>query len=224
MAVINDPVSAANIQRVGEAGRMSAQIHNMPVPGNWYRYSGFTGTIGAALAADSELLQFRFLSGTKTFALVYKVVFDGLGIVAVATAAGPLGFKMRPARAWSAAGSGGTRIAVSGDNLQLETALPNSQINDLGIATTGALTAGTKTKDANAIGQAIGGVGTAAVTAYGPTSIVTPQPLFDASAAGGMPLVLANQEGFVIETTHAGPAALTYVAGFTVVWCEVSAF
>jgi hypothetical protein len=154
---------------------------------------------------------------------VYKVIFDGLGIVAVATAAGPLGFALFPARAWTAAGSGGTRIAVSGDNLQMETALPNSQVNDLGIATTGALTAGTKTKDANAQGLAIGGVGTAAVTGYGPTSIVQPQALLNADA-GGMPLVCANQEGFVIQTTHAGPTALTYVAGFTVVWCEVTAF
>jgi len=220
------------IQLIGNSGVVigggeeeSAPLHVAPhaIAGNWYRFASFTGTIGAALAANSELLQFRFLSGTKSFALVYKVIFDGLGIVAVATALGPLGFQVVPARAWTAAGSGGTRIAVSGDNLQMETALPNSQVNDIGIATTGALTAGTKTLDANAIGQAIGGVGTAALTAYGPTSIVAPQPLIDAQA-GGQPLKLANQEGFVIKTTHAGPAALTYVAGFTVVWAEVTAF
>ena len=62
------------------------------------------------------------------------------------------------------------------------------------------------------------------MTIYGPTSVVMPQPLLDASAAGGQPLVLADQEGFVIQTTHAGPAGFTYTAGFTVVWCEVSAF
>jgi len=223
MATINDPVVAANIQRIGEAGRMPAQVASFPKLGNYYRYSGFTGTIGAALAANSELFQFRFLSGTKSFALVTKVMFDGLGIVAVATAAGPLGFYLTPARAWTAAGSGGTRIAVSGDNLQMETAIGNSQVNDIGIATTGALTAGTKTLDANAQGQAIGGVGTAAVTAYGPTSIVMPQALFN-SEASNMPMVFANQEGFVIRTSHAGPTALTYTAGFTVEWVEVTAF
>jgi hypothetical protein len=207
----------------GEEARKPLHVQHMPKVGNFYRFSSFTGTIGAALAANSELLQFRFVSGTKTFALVHKVIFDGLGIVAVATAAGPLGFQMVIARAWTAAGSGGTRIAMTGDNLQLETSLPNSQVNDLGIATTGALTAGTKSLDANGIGQALGGVGTGAVTIYGPTSIVTPQPLFTFEESG-MPLVLANQEGFIIKTTHAGPAALTYVAGFTVVWSEVAAF
>jgi len=208
----------------GEEAAKPLHANLLPYSGNWYRYSGFTGTIGAALAANSELLQFRFLSGTKSFAIAQKVMFDGLGIVAVASAAGPLGFNLFPARAWSAAGSGGTRIAVSGDNLQMRTDEPNSQVNDLGIATTGALTVGTKALDANAIGQALGGIGTGAVTIYGPTSIVAPQPLLDASGGGSSPLILANQEGFAIRTTHIGPAGLTYVAGFTVIWCEVTAF
>lgn len=211
---------------IGAGEEASKPIHNvrMPLGGNHYRYSGFTGTIGAALAANSEVLQFRFLSGTKTYAIVEAVLFDGMGIVAVATAAGPLGFYMTPARAWTAAGSGGTRIAVSGDNLQMRTSQGNSQVSDLGIATTGALTAGTKTLDANGIGQAIGGIGTGAVTIYGPTSVILPQPLLDARNGGDSPLVLANQEGFVVRTTHAGPAALTYVAGFTVVWTEITDF
>lgn len=217
-------ISAGGLVRGGlEEARNPMQSCILPFGGNYYRFSGFTGTIGAALAANSELLQFRFLSGTKTFALVRKVMFDGMGIIAVATAAGAHGFQLVPARAWTVAGSGGTRIAVSGDNLQMETAIGNSQVNDIGISTTGALTAGTKTLDANAQGHAIGGVGTAAVTAYGNSSIVTPQSLFN-SDTSGMPMVFANQEGFVIRTTHAGAAGMTYVAGFTIEWCEVTAF
>jgi hypothetical protein len=206
----------------GEEVRKGIHTVNVPFPGNTYRYSGLTGTIGAALAANSEVLQFRFLSGAKSFALVHKVRFDGMGIVAVATAAGPVGFELVPARAWTVAGSGGTRISVAGDNLQTETALANSQINDLGIATTGALTVGTKTLDANSQGGVLGGIGTGAVTTYGTTSIVRPWDLYDASEAGYQPLKLANQEGFVVRTTHVGPAALTYVARFTIVWSEVT--
>lgn len=221
------------IQVVGNSGLVigggeeaSRPLHTtrFPLVGNWYRYAGFTGTIAAATGAASEVLQFRFLSGTKTYALVYKIQFIGLGIVAVATAAGPLGFEYVPARSWTVAGSGGTRIATTGDNLQTETALPNSQVNDLGIATTAALTAGTKTLDANAQGSVIGGVGTAAVTAYGPSSVVPPGHLLDADGEGQQPLVLTNQEGFVIRTTHVGPAGLTYAAGFKIVWIEVTDF
>ncbi|CAB4214966.1 hypothetical protein UFOVP1469_34 [uncultured Caudovirales phage] len=207
----------------GEEALSPLQVALMPSGGNSYRYAGFTGTIAAALAANSELLQFRFVSGTKTYAIIEKIVLDGMGLVAVATAAGPVGFNCYVARVWTAAGSGGTRIAMTADNLQMETAEPNSQVLDLGIATTGALTAGTKTLDANAIGQVIGGVGTAPITAYGAGSLTSPQPFLD-SSTGNSPLILANQEGFVIRTTHAGPAAFTYSVGFTVVWREVTAF
>lgn len=207
-----------------EEARNPLQVAPVPQGGNLYRFAGFTGTIPAALAANSELLQFRFVSGTKSFAIVEKIIFDGSAIITAATAAGPVGFMATPARAWTVAGSGGTRIAQTGDNLQMETAAPNSQVNDLGIATTTALIGGTKTLDANSIGQAIGGVGTAAITAIGGNSTVaSPQMLLD-STAGQPPLILANQEGFVIRTTHVGPAGLTYVAGFSVVWREVAAF
>jgi len=207
----------------GEEARKGLHCIELPVAGNAYRYSGFTGTIGAALAASSELLQFRFVSGTKTFAVVRKVIMDGFGIVAVATALGPLGWPMIPARAWTVAGSGGTRIATTGDNLQMETPIASSQVNDLGIATTAALTVGTKTKDANAIGQ-VGpwSIGTGAVTTYQAIPF-SGQPFLDASS-GANPLVCANNEGFVIQTTHTGPAALTYVASFTVDWVEVTAY
>lgn len=209
---------------VGSGEEASAPFHVVthPIAGNTYRLSAFTGTIGAALAANSELFQFRFVSGTKSFAVVTKVIFDGLATMVVATAAGPVGFKLVPARAWTAAGSGGTRLTTSGDNCNLETSAPASQVNDVGISTTGALTAGTKTKDSTAIGQAIVAAGTAAITAY-TTYGVPSQPLLDA-AAGNLPLVLANQEGFTIDTTHTGPSAMTYVAGFTVEWAEVTAW
>jgi hypothetical protein len=207
----------------GEEARKGLHMIEMPVAGNAYRYSGFTGTIGAALAASSELLQFRFVSGTKSFAIIRKVIMDGFGIVAVSTALGPLGWQMIPARGWTIAGSGGTRIAMTGDNLQMETAAPNSQVNDLGIATTGALTVGTKTKDANAIGQ-VGpwSIGTGAATTYAAMPF-SGQPFLDAST-GANPLVCANQEGFVIQTTHVGPATLTYVVSFTIDWVEVTAY
>ncbi len=196
----------------------------MPKSGNSYRYSGFTGTIAAALAASSELFQFRWVSGSKTFALVHKIEVEGVAVVAAATAAGPIGFEAVPARAWTVAGSGGTRIANTGDNMQVETAAPNSQVSDIGIATTGALTAGTKTLDANAIGGIQGGVGTAAITAVMSSAVISSEAMLTASTAGYVPLVLANNEGFVIRTTHVGPATMTYVARFGIAWTEVVSY
>lgn len=209
------------------AGEDAANIQPLhmvryPAKGHHYRYSGHTGTIGAALAADSEVLQFRFLSGAKDYAWVYKVALEGIGIVAVGTAGGPMGFNVIPARAWTVAGSGGTRIAVSGDNLQTRTDQPNSQVSDMGIATTGALTAGTKTLDANAQAGVLWAQGTGAITTY--QTIWTGQAnLIDSDGEGQQPLILANQEGFVIRTSHTGVAALTYVARFKVIWVETDA-
>lgn len=221
MAIIQ---SATSVNAgVAEAASSPLHVAQHPVTGSWYRYAGFTGTIGAATAASSELLQFRFVSGTKTYALVYEIQLTGMGVVAVATAAGPLGFEYVPARSWTAAGSGGTRIATTGDNLQTRTSLAVSQVNDIGIATTAALTAGSKTLDANAQGNVIGSVGTGAVTTY---QIMSGESgyLLDADGEARQPLVLANQEGFVIRTTHVGPTALTYTAGFKIVWVEVTDF
>ena len=78
--------NGGTILGAGEEARKALHVMNMPLAGNYYRYSGFTGTIGAALAANSELFQFRFVSGTKTYALVHSVRVDGAGIVAVSTA------------------------------------------------------------------------------------------------------------------------------------------
>lgn len=212
------PISA------GEDASNIQPLHTVryPTTGNWYSYSGFTGTIGAALAANSEVIQFRFLSGAKDYAWVYKVMLQGIGIVAVATALGPMGFNVIPARVWTVAGSGGTRVAVSGDNLQMRTSQPNSQIVDLGIATTGALTVGTKTLDANAQGGVLWSEGTGAVTTY---QQIAPAPvnMIDADGEGQAPMILANQEGFVITTSHTGVAALTYAARFKIVWVETDA-
>lgn len=206
-----------------EEARKPLHVTALAKSGNWYRLSAISGTIGAALAANSELFQFRFLSGVKTWALLHKTKISA-AIVAVGTAIGPLGFEIVPARGWSAAGSGGTRIANTGDNMQTETVLPNSQVNDIGIATTGALTAGTKTLDANGQGNILTGILTGAATVQQTAELMTDRYLLDADGEGGQPLVLANQEGFVIKTTHAGPAALTYVIGVSIVWCEVAAY
>lgn len=222
---IDIQLANGSILQGGESTRSSPlHIQNMPLKGNHYRASAFTGTIGAALAADSEIFQFRFVGGTKSYALVTKIELCGAGIVAVSTAIGPIGFYVTPARAWTAAGTGGTRLALTTNNANLETAIGVSQVDDIGISTTAALSAGTKTLDTSSIGQYITSVLTGAATVQQLAPLFPQVNLFNSLDQGGMPLVLATQEGFVIRTTHAGPAALTYAAGFAVSWVEVTAF
>lgn len=222
MATLADPVTGV-MAGVGEVARSPLHVVDTPGLGNWYRLSVISNTIAAALAANSELFQFRFVAGTKTKALLYIAKISA-AIVSVGTAIGPIGFELVPARNWTVAGSGGTRIANTSDNMQTETALPNSQVLDIGIATTGALTVGTKVLDANGQGNILSGILTGAATTQQVAELVTDRYLFNAMDAGGQPLVLANNEGFIIKTTHIGPAALTYVIGVTIAWREVVSF
>ena len=83
------------------------------------------------------------------------------------------------------------------------------------IASTAALTAGTKTLDSQALGQYSAAFGTATSTQWIPQL-----DLFHADPGGESPLVLAQNEGFVVRATV--PATGTWQFGVTVVWTELA--
>ena len=90
-------------------------------------------------------------------------------------------------------------------------------IGALRASSTAALTAGTKTLDANPIGQIAFSVGTAASVIY-----VNRTTLYDAQEVGAHPIVLASNEGVIVRATV--PATGTWQFGVTIDWAEVSAF
>lgn len=187
-----------------------------------YKVSAISGTIAAALAANSEVFQFRWPEASN-LALVYRVRVSAAPI-AVTTVAAIFGLEMRVARSWTVAGSGGTRLTLTGNNAKLRTSMGTSLVNDAGIATTAALTVGTKTLEAQATGAAVMQLGTLAVTGFGENRILAPTPLFDANGESQMPLVLAQNEGFVIRNPFVGPATMTWSIQVEVVWAEVTTF
>lgn len=233
MAVVNDPTIAANITRVGMGSGMvwvPEHVATGPLPvgaGGAYRLSMTSGTIAAALAANSELFQFRFVTAAARVCLVFGITVSAAMIVAPAVGTTPVNMQLRAtiARAWTAAGTGGTRATLTTNNQKLRTAHQTSEVNDIGMATTGALTAGTKTLDAQDIGGTTGGV--YFDLAAGDTSaILIPQTNLLGEFTGGLgfPLVLANQEGFVIRSGLVMPATLTWNLVANVLWSEVDGF
>lgn len=190
-----------------------------------YRLGMHSGTIAAALAANAELFQFRWPDATN-LALVYKVsISAGANVAASAAALGSI--VMAAARSWSAAGSGGTRAVLTGNINKLRTSMGTSLVNDAGIASTGALTAGTKTIDhaTSNLGAVAFGIGTGAITAATNLSFLDDVRLFDADGEGMHPLIHAQNEGFIIRNgTVAFPAAMTWVLAVNVVWAEAAAF
>lgn len=213
----------------GVGAESSSPLHTVRLPvsygsGGWYRIGATSGTMAAALGANSEIFQFRYVTAASRIALVYKVSVSA-GANVAATAAGLAAFRMTAARSWTAAGSGGARITLTGDNVNLRTSMATSEVNDAGISTTAALTAGTKTLDTTDIGACSIGIGTGALTVAANMNLLEQTALFDADGEGQHPLVLANQEGFVLRSgANAWPATMTWSFSVNVMWAEVPAF
>lgn len=226
MAVIEGGVSGA---LAGVGAENASPLHTVRFPvslgsGGAYRIGATSGTMAVSLAAGAEIFQFRYVTAASRLALVYKVSISA-GANVAATAAAIVALKMTIARAWTAAGSGGSRITLTGNNAKLRTSLATSEVNDAGVATTAGLTAGTKTLDTTDIGGVAQGIITGAIT-VAPLFPLFPQTnLFDADGEGQYPLVLANQEGFVIRNgAIVFPAGMTWNFNVNVLWLEVPAF
>lgn len=178
-----------------------------------YRLSTQTGVMAAGLVAGSEILQFRWTDATR-LCVVERVMFDGLGSIA-AFAAGVANFRLTVARGWTVDGSGGTAVTPATNSNKMRTSMATSLVGAIRVASTAALTAGTKTLDASDHGGAIGGL--TATAGAG----LSDQAMLDVMAQGH-PIVLAANEGFVIRATV--PATGTWTAGFTIHWTEMTAY
>jgi len=195
--------------------------------GGAYRLSMLSGIIPASVGLDSELFQFRYVTAASRVCLVHGVSVAAAFITApaVSTTTVQLDLGMRIARSWSADGSGGTAATLSGDNQQLRTAHTASEVTSARMATTAALGAGTKTEDTNDIGLAVGGV-YFDLAAADISNVLVPktQLLGDFEAGMAFPVVLADQEGFVIRTASTPPATMTWELAVDVIWSEVDSF
>lgn len=224
MAVIES--SSGTLQGVGAEAASPAHVAIYPVSygaGGVYRIGATSGTMAAALTANAELFQFRYVTAASRVCLVHSVSISA-GANVAATAAGLVAFRMTAARSWTAAGSGGTRLTLTGDNVNLRTAMAASEVNDAGISSTAGLTAGTKTLDTTDLGAVAIGIGTGAITVSADLNLLPDTQLFGAQDGSGHPLVLANQEGFVIRSGPAWPASMTWHFSVNVVWSEVPAY
>lgn len=211
-------------------GWMPMHVANGPLPvgnGGAYRVSSTTGTIAASLGANSELFQFRYVTSSSRVALIYGISVSAAMIVAPAVGTTPVNISLRAAiaRAWTAAGTGGTRLTMSGNQAKLRTSHATSEVNDIGIATTAALSAGTKTLDTQDLGSVVSGV-YFDLAAGDNSGILIPYSNLMGEFAGsmGFPIILANQEGFIIRSGAALPATMTWNMTCSVLWSEVDGF
>lgn len=187
-----------------------------------YALSAVSGTIPAALAANSELAQFRWTDATRLAAVRRVRVSAGANVAA--TAAALLSLEAVIARSFTAAGTGGTALTITGNNGKLRTSMGTTLLGELRVASTAALGAGTKTLDTQGIGNVAYGVLTGAITVQVSGIIVPICDLYDCDNADGHPVILAQNEGICVRSGIIGPAAMTWNLGVTYRWSELAAY
>src|SRR5437773_5572848 len=119
-----------------------------------YKASVITGSMAAGLGADSEILQFRWTDATR-LADITRLTLDGM-YASTPFAAGQIRLYATIARSFSAAGSGGNTVTLTGNNQKRRTSMGTSLVGEIRSASTAALGAGTKTLDSAPIGQSNG--------------------------------------------------------------------
>ena len=185
-----------------------------------YVYGGFTGVLPAALGANSEIFQFRWVDATR-LAIIRKVRISASVSTTFFAAGVPVQIDLVKASGWTGQGTLGTAVTIAA-SLKRRTSMGSSLVGagDIRIATTAALGAGTKSLEANSL---------SAIVAAGPTAnpgtIIAPGTvLWQAEVGDGEhPLILAQNEGFVIHSV-AVPITGTWQAAITVDWSEVTSY
>lgn len=182
-----------------------------------YSYSGITGTTAAGLGAIF-IAAFRWTDPSR-YALIRRVRGHQSWIATTFTA-GACTLEMLVARAYTAAdATGGTAQTITGNVGKRRSSMGSTQVSSIYLATTGAISGGTRVTDAHPIAC----VTQAVQATAGATMIQGSQGnLFDPSEEGRYPLVLAANEGFLVRST--APATGTYATRIDIDWDEVAAF
>lgn len=165
----------------------------------WNSIGTATG-LATVVAANGSIFSFRNIS--SNLIIVRRV---GVGYICTTgyTAAQSVQIGLMVERNWLTSDSGGTAIALTGNNGKYRTSLATPTSMDVRISTTAALTAGSRTSDANYL-AVVGGWCPAATTG----NIIPPSlnNLFSQDT-GDHPLVLSQNEGFTIRNIVLGGAA-----------------
>lgn len=207
------PVAIASDQLGAATAANSLPITTGPALLGSYGMGANSGTMAAGLAANAPVFSFRY--GAANLAIVRKIIIEADNIT-TAFVAGAAKFDLIMARSFSASDTGGTAGTLTTNNGKLRTSFATTGVSDLRISSTATLTAGTRTLDAQPI---------ASVEFAVPTSIdadLLPTTNLFLAEFGQSPIVLAQNEGFVIQATVPGTG--TWVFSARVIWDEVSAF
>lgn len=217
------------------AGNLRVYGHPPNVLGA-YMVNGRTPTY-AGQAAGAPLFSFRWTSSTA-LAVIQRVRINVATTVTSTTTSGAAERELIVARSFTVSDTGGTAITLTGNNQKMRTSQATSLVGDMRAG--GPLTAGTRTLDANPVSSVLSWLGlnftgldigsggasistiTSGWTGLGGIGMI---PLLDAVTGQDYPLVLAQNEGFIIRIgKDAQPSGFTQQTYFNITWCEVNAY
>lgn len=202
-----------------------------------FKVSALTNTY-AGLAASAPLIAWRWFHASKLCAILEVEVS-----VYTTTAASTAGITERQlvlARSWSVSDSGGTAVTFGTNDQKTRTAMTGTLMNgngDFRVTSGGALTAGTRTLDANPFAAAFGwaplnhtgvdisgGGGAATGAVWGTVGGHQGWFLHSSLRTKMPPIVFAQNEGFIVRVGQAMPGGATQRTAINITWAEGSAF
>jgi len=214
--------TTANLLAIDANGTPQVSVRSMSIGSNGaYRccaVSGLLTGIAAGTATAGHLFAFRWSHSTKRCVLNRFTV--KLRTITGFTAAQELGFDIYRMTGYSVAHSGGTAMTLTGENLRKYGTQNTTQMADIRIGNTGALTAGTQTLDAVPWGyECYADLAAAATVPKG-------QCRFDWSmdAVNDHPLVFIQNTGLVVRNTILMGAGGTARMIVEMDWLEVDSY
>lgn len=178
-------------------------------------YSDFMLTMRSGalttVAADEAVWSMQWTSATL-IAVVKRVALT-IGVTTAYGTAQYTSYGLYFARAYTVADSGGTAATLTTNNGKLDTQYPTTAVADMRISSTGALTAGTRTLDAQPLDVAI-----FETIALGRTARAELQ--FGATPSK-QEIILRQNEGLVLNNLTLMGASGVVLLGVTVEWAEV---
>jgi hypothetical protein len=209
---IIDPITSSSqaVDTNTRAARVTLYPNDVGLLGA-YSTTVKSGIMAAGLAGAAPIVSFRWAPATNPTALcvIRKMKFS-LYNLGTGFAPGDALFEWYVARSFTAVDTGGGAATLTTNNAKLRTSFATTQATIL-VSATATLTAGTRTKDANPFRDL--------QTVYTTTSVpfqngpVAENEVYRAEAAE-YPLVLAPNEGVVIEATVPATGTWTFYAGF----------
>lgn len=175
-----------------------------------------SGSMAAGLAAAAPILSFRN-SLTTVNAILRRIKFSAWSLGTGFTA-GLATFDLFVARSFTASDTGGAAVTLTAPQAKLMSSMAGAGVT-IRASTTATLTAGTRTLDTNPIESLNVAVGTATNTPFVGGVNGSPPAMFHEKRGSEHPVVLAQNEGFVIQATVPATGVWGWAAALE--WDEV---